>query len=108
MSRSRRKVTIFAVCNSKSEKADKRLWHKRLRGQERTRQASAPSTELDAHMPVHPNEVSSVWSMSKDGHIYRSVAEQARMAERVANHKVHQPGEPASLKQRLIHKYMGM
>lgn len=78
-----------------------------MRAQERTRQASVPSTELDAHLQVHTNEVSNVGAMSKDGHMYWSVADQARMAERVANLKVRQPVERASLKQRLIHKYMG-
>lgn len=107
MTRSRRKVPIFGIANSNSEKTDKRIWHKRMRAQERTQQASVPSSELDAHLPVHTLEVSSVWSMSKDGRMYWSTAAQARMAERVANRKVRQPGERASLKQRLIHKYMG-
>lgn len=107
MSRSRRKVPIFGVASSNSEKLDKRIWHKRLRAQERTRQAALPAGELDAHVPILTLDVSSVWSMSKDGRRYWSKARQVQAADREATLKAGNLQERTSLKQRLLHKYMG-
>lgn len=107
MSRSRRKVPIFGIASARSEKQDKRIWHKRMRAQERTKQTALPAHELDAHLPVVVLEVSNVWSMRKDGRIYWSKAGQANAADRQANHKARNSQEQTSLKQRLIHKFMG-
>ncbi|MDO8714463.1 MAG: hypothetical protein Q7K13_08305 [Polynucleobacter sp.] len=106
MSRSRRKVPIFGIASARSEKQDKRIWHKRMRAQERTKQTALPAHELDAHLPVVVLEVSNIGSMRKDGRIYWSKAGQDNAADRQANRKARHPQERTSLKQRLIHKFM--
>jgi hypothetical protein len=65
MSRSRKKTKIhgFAVCDSEAQ--DKRIWHKRMRARERDRLITDPESE-----PTHEDEVSSTWSMGKDGKTY--------------------------------------
>ena len=107
MSRSRRKVPIFGIASARSEKQDKRIWHKRMRAQERTKQTALPAHELDAHLPVVVLEVSSVWSMRKDGRCYWPIASQTKAADSQANRTAGNPHERTSLKQRLLHKFMG-
>ena len=95
MSRSRRKTPKFGHTTCRSERQDKKLWHQRWRSRERTALASASP---DAHLPLLENQVSSVWSMGKDGRSYWPVKRQAATADRIANHKGRNPQERASLK----------
>lgn len=106
MSRSNRKTPIFGNTICHSERQDKKLWHHRWRTRERTMLASASPEILISHLSLLKNQVSNVWSMGKDGHSYRSAAHQNVMAERIANHKGGSPQERASLKKRLLHKWM--
>ena len=96
MSRSRRKTPIVGHTTCGSEREDKKLWHQRWRTRERTALTSA-SLE---------NQASSVWSMGKDGRSYWPVKRQAATADRIANHKGRNPQERASLKKRLLRKWM--
>ena len=106
MSRSRRKTPITGHTNCRSERHDKQIWHRRWRTRERMALASASPEALSAHLPLLENQVSNVWSMGKDGRSYWSFERQAETADRIANHKGCNPQERASLKQRLIHKWM--
>ncbi|HBZ9713970.1 hypothetical protein HXX44_26870, partial [Klebsiella pneumoniae] len=45
-------------------------------------------------------------SMGKDGRSYWPVKRQAATADRIANHKGRNPQERASLKKRLLRKWM--
>lgn len=65
MSRSRRKTKIQSFAIADSESKDKKIWHGRMRAAERDRLITDPESE-----PTHQNEVSSVWSMAKDGKHY--------------------------------------
>lgn len=65
MSRSRKKNNAGGVTTAKSEKEDKRIWHKRMRT--RTKQAIHNGDEMP-----HENEVSNPWNMSKDGKTFYS------------------------------------
>ena len=106
MSRSRRKKPIFAITTSHSECQDKKLWHQRLRARERTILASASLEVLAAHQPVLENEIISVWAMGKDGHEYQCAKTQDAGAEHIAGFKERNPQERASLKRRLLRKWM--
>ena len=83
MSRSRRKTPIVGHTTCRSEREDKKLWHQRWRTHERTALASA-----------------------SDGRSYWPVKRQAATADRIANHKGRNPQERASLKKRLLRKWM--
>lgn len=62
MTRSYKKTPVSGWSTSRSEKADKKLWHSRLRAHERDK----ISTENYDAIP-HVHEVSNPWSMDKDG-----------------------------------------
>ena len=100
MSRSRRKTPIVGHTTCRSEREDKKLWH------QRTALASASPEALCAHLPLLENQVSNVWSMGKDGRSYWPIKRQAATADRIANHKGRNPQERASLKKRLLRKWM--
>lgn len=72
MSRSRKKTPISAHTTCRSEKLDKRIWHKRLRAG--VRQALHNESEL---MP-HVRDVSNPWDMPKDGKHYWDTPENYR------------------------------
>lgn len=72
MSRSRRKRSFVAVTTSRSEREDKKIWHGRWRTHERTHMAGMPLDDEDDSLPFSENQVSDVWQMSKDGHLYLS------------------------------------
>ena len=76
------------------------------RTHERTALASASPEALCAHLPLLENQVSNVWSMGKDGRSYWPIKRQAATADRIANHKGRNPQERASLKKRLLRKWM--
>lgn len=106
MSRSRRKTPILATTTCRSERQDKKLWHQRWRALERTTLASASAEALSAHQPLLENEVINVWAMGKDGHNYHFARTQAAAAAHIADRKGRNPQERASLKRRLLHKWM--
>ncbi len=106
MSRSHRKTPIIGYTNCRSEREDKKLWHQRWRTRERTALTSASPEALSAHLPLLENQVSNVWTMGKDGHSYWSAERQADMADYIANYKGRNPQERASLKKRLLRKWM--
>jgi hypothetical protein len=106
VSRSRRKTPKFGNTTCRSERQDKKLWHQRWRTSERMALASATPEALSAHLPLLENQVSSVWSMGKDGRSYWPVERQVAMADRIAAHKGHNPQERAALRERLLCKWM--
>lgn len=106
MSRSRRKTPIVGMTNCRSERQDKMIWHQRLRTHERTALASVSPKDFSEYLPLVENQVSSVWTMGKDGHTYWSVTRQKIMANRIASKNGRTPEERASLKNRLLRKWM--
>lgn len=107
MSRSRRNTPVSGIAVCRSERKDKKMWHTRWRTTERMALRSASPEELSAHLPVLEREVSNVWAMGKDGHTYRPLARQDKAAEHIANRIGRNPQERASLKKRLLKKWMG-
>ena len=78
MSRSHRKTPVSGITTARSEAWDKQIWHRRLRARERTAITSLGDyDDLDQRIPL-VREVSSTWSMSKDGKFYHSPAVLAR------------------------------
>jgi hypothetical protein len=61
MSRSKKRTPITGVTAARSEKTDKRLWHRRLRRKVRL------AIGRDALVFPDPREVSNPWTMAKDG-----------------------------------------
>jgi hypothetical protein len=59
MSRSRRQTPVYGICVCRSERWDKRFWHRRLRARERTWIVGEPDPR--------PKDVSNPWRMGKDG-----------------------------------------
>jgi hypothetical protein len=107
MSRSRRKIPITGNTTCRSERQDKKIWHRRRRTHEHKALAGMSSDEWESHPGSLENEVSNVWSMGKDGHHYWLVDRQVLIAEQIANSKGRSPQERSSLKKRLLHKWMG-
>ncbi|MGZ3238698.1 MAG: hypothetical protein ACXU8A_15140 [Burkholderiaceae bacterium] len=107
MSRSRRKTPIVGFTSCRSERQDKNLWHRRWRTRERVALATSSTEALSAHLTQLENQSSNVWTMDKDGRSYWPVANQTAVAERIANRKGRNPQERASLKKRLLRKWMG-
>lgn len=70
MARSKRHTPIFGMTTHESEKADKRRANRRLR--RRVREVVSVSDAPDILPALR--EVSSVWSMAKDGRSYRTDA----------------------------------
>lgn len=106
MSRSRRKNPIISITMCRSERQDKKIWHKRWRALERTALTSTDPEVLENHLTLSEKQVSNVWSMGKDGKQYWSIASQQKVAEAIANQKGKTPRERQSLKNRLAHKAM--
>lgn len=72
MSRSYKKTPVIGHTAAQSEKSDKKTWHRRFRHKTRDILRSLhndPDMIDDTIMPVE-NDVSSTWSMSKDGKSY--------------------------------------
>jgi hypothetical protein len=107
MSRSRRKTPITGHTTCRSERQDKKIWHRRWRTRERLALACMSPEEWDSYLGFLENEVSDVWSMGKDGRCYWPVDRQVLIAERIANFKGRSPQERSSLMKRLLHKWMG-
>ncbi len=66
MSRSYLRTPICGnfFCGDCSEKADKRIWHRRMRAAILVRLHNADADEI---VLPHEREVSNVWAMAKDG-----------------------------------------
>lgn len=107
MSRSRRKTPIVGCTTSRSERQDKKVWHKRWRARERTALTSTKVDDLDAYLPLLEKQVSNVWDMGKDGKQYWPIHRQVIVAEISAQKKGRTTKECLSLKQRQMHKSMG-
>ena len=72
MSRSYKKTPVIGHTAAESEKYDKKLWHRRFRHKTKDILRSLhndPDMIDDTIMPVE-DDVSSTWSMSKDGKSY--------------------------------------
>jgi hypothetical protein len=106
MSRSQRNTPKFGITTCRSEKEDKKLWHRRLRARERTAMTAASPETLMGYLPLRENQVSNVWTMGKDGHTYWPSKRQETMADLFASRRGENPEEIASLKQRLLRKWM--
>lgn len=107
MSRSTRKTPIFGITTSASEKADKRIWHRRMRARSRTKLASTPTEGLDSFLPTHLYEVSQVWEMAKDGRRYAAPVEVARWAVASGDRRGRTAREAESLGMRRLHQIIG-
>ena len=107
MSRSRRKTPIVGHARCRSERQDKKAWHRRWRSSERTALASASPGALEAHLPRLEKQSSDVWAMGKDGRAYWSLARQKDLAEALARKAGRTPQEQASVSQRLLRMWMG-
>lgn len=107
MSRSYRKTPIVGNTTCHSEREGKRLWHKSWRARERAILSGITMDTLSTYVPLHVNQVSSVWNLGKDGHQYWPVKSQQELAERIADREGKNPQESAALEKRLLHKWMG-
>ena len=106
MSRSQRHTPIFGITTARSEREDKRIWHKRLRAHERTALSQLHCLNWDNHIPVHHRAVSDIWSMAKDGRRFWPLAHQADMAAWRSRVKACTPEEQKALEQRLMRRWM--
>lgn len=106
MSRSQKKIPIFGIAGARSEKQDKRIWHKRMRALEKTRQSSLAISEMENHLPVRVLEASNIWSMGKDGRLYWAKTEHLSFANKLAKRKAKTAVEIKSLTYRNLHKIM--
>lgn len=64
MSRSRRRTPICGITTARSEKSDKRIWHRRARARIHVMLFRAAPDDIP-HLDIR--EVSNPWSMAKDG-----------------------------------------
>lgn len=106
MSRSQKKTPIFGIAGARSEKQDKRIWHKRMRALERTQQGALAKSELENHFPVNVLEASNIWSMAKDGRFYWAKSDHQSFANKLASRKSKNAVEHKSLMKRNLRKIM--
>lgn len=104
MSRSRRKTPIFGYTSADSERDDKRIWHSRMRHREC--QALHSSDDYDAHLTTTRDQVSSTWNMAKDGKSYFFEADREGAASWISESRGKTDRERATLKRRLMRKWM--
>lgn len=79
MSKSRKKTPITGWSLAKSEKKDKKIWHKRYRAKERDNIMSLDVNEFDLnYLPVDIRQVSNPWCMRKDGKYFLSLGKMIR------------------------------
>ena len=69
MSRSIKNKYFLSHCCCRSEKKDKKIWHKAFRKKEKQKVCS---NDLEGHVTTHHREVSDLWTMGKDGKHYYS------------------------------------
>lgn len=65
MSRSKRKNPIMGHTSCRSEKQDKKLWHKCWRSKQKMALRSPHLLDLEAISPILEREISDVWAMGK-------------------------------------------
>jgi hypothetical protein len=66
--RSRKKTPVCGITTCRSEKDDKRIWHRRFRAKERDNLLAHSRAGVDAdYITTHFREVSNPWNMGKDG-----------------------------------------
>ncbi|CAD6531790.1 hypothetical protein LMG27952_02622 [Paraburkholderia hiiakae] len=106
MSRSRRTTPIFGHTTVESERGDKKRWHQRFRAHERATLASAAPDALADHVTLLRNEAGNVWSMGKDGKSWWAPGHRVLTAERIARELGCTPRERATLKKRLLRRWM--
>ena len=72
MSRSYKKTPIIGHTKSESEKSDKKFWHRRFRHKTKDilRSMHNDIDSIDETVMPVEDDVSSLWSMSKDGKSY--------------------------------------
>jgi len=72
MSRSYKKTPIIGHTKSESEKSDKKFWHRRFRHKTKDilRSMHNDIDSIDETVMPVEDDVSSLWSMSKDGKTY--------------------------------------
>ena len=92
MSRSTRKTPIRSITTYRSERDDKQI--------------STPLDD-DGTLPESVKQLSDVWCMGKDGHLYWSADRQKRMARLFARRQGRGRKERNALEARLRHKHMG-
>lgn len=73
MARSFRKTPVTGMTGSRSEKDDKRIWHRRLRRRTRCvlRQIEVDPERVETVSVPEIRDVSNVWDFNKDGKHYR-------------------------------------
>jgi hypothetical protein len=106
MSRSKKKTPIFGIAGARSEKQDKRIWHKRMRALERTKQGALTKSELENHSRVNVLEASNIWSMAKDGRFYWGESNHLSFASKLVSRKATNAVEHKSLVKRNLRKIM--
>lgn len=106
MSRSKRKTPIMGYTTCRSEKQDKKLWHKCWRSKQKMALRSPHLLDLDEISPILENEVSNVWAMGKDGKRYFALSLQKDWAEFFAVRKAKNQREKMKLAKRYLHQVM--
>jgi hypothetical protein len=109
MSRSYRRTPILPVTNGRSEKFDKKQWHRRWRLHERIRLTArlrGDATALDGHLPVAVREISNPWDMYKDGKSYWSASRRLKFAELLARYGPTPDQERGKLVKRHLRRFM--
>lgn len=74
MSRSFRKTPVTSMTGARSEKSDKKIWHRRFRRASNMLLNTLSDNIEKAETSLFPNilDVSNVWSFSKDGKHYNT------------------------------------
>ncbi|SSY71180.1 hypothetical protein [Alysiella crassa] len=106
MSRSKRKTPIMGHTSCRSEKQDKKLWHKCWRSKQRMALRSPHLLDLEAISPILEDEVSNVWAMGKDGKRYFALYWQKDLADFFAKRRSKNQSEKIKLEKRYLHQFM--
>lgn len=106
MSRIVRKKPIKGISTAKSEAADQKRWHAKLRSEIRSSLKSLTLDQIDFYIPPAENDAVGVGSMQEDGKQYFEKLSREAVAERLSKFgkaKIQRQ----SLKARLRKKFTG-
>ena len=107
MSRSYQKTPIKGHTTCKSERLDKRLWHKRWRKHERIKLSVISPENLDDHCTTDRREVSNPWDMGKDGKHYYSPNNLLASIKEIAKRSYKNKKELIASERKIFYRWVG-
>jgi hypothetical protein len=104
MTRSIKNNYFLAHACCRSEKKDKKIWHKAFRKKEKQ---NLGSSDLEEYVTTHHREVSNPWNMAKDGKHYYSKPDLLASIKRVATRFTENEKELKENENKIFYRWIG-